>query len=191
MANPAAPPHSPAMQPSPTKPPPAPRGMSTTLRDNIAAMRTREAAEAAATPFADRLATRITRFTGSMTFVAIHLLLFGGWIVANLGWIPGVSRFDPTFVVLAMWASVEAIFLSTFVLISQNRMGALADRRAELDLHMSLLTEHELTKMAVLLDAVAEKLDVRSAADADLAEVKQNVDPVAVLDAIAGSKREP
>ena len=74
-----------------------------------------------------------------MRFVMIHALLFGAWIVWNLGWIPGLPPFDPTFVVLAMVASVEAIFLSTFVLITQNRMAAMADKRADLDLQVSLL----------------------------------------------------
>jgi uncharacterized membrane protein len=60
-------------------------------------------------------------------------VIFGFWIIANLGWIAGVRQWDESFVVLAMWASVEAIFLSTFVLISQNRMQAAADKRADLD----------------------------------------------------------
>ena len=80
-----------------------------------------------------------------MRFVYLHLALFGGWIIVNLGLIPGLRPFDPSFVVLAMVASVEAIFLSTFVLISQNRMAAAADRRADLDLQVSLLAEHEIT----------------------------------------------
>ena len=81
----------------------------------------------------ERIADAITRFTGSMLFVYIHIAIFGFWIVANLGWVPGVPTWDESFVVLAMWASVEAIFLSTFVLISQNRMAATADKRADLD----------------------------------------------------------
>ena len=172
---------------SPTKPPPATAGMSSTLRDNIARLRAQEANDAARLPLGDRVAEKVTRFTGSMTFVAVHLVLFGGWIIANLGWVPGVTPFDESFVTLAMWASVEAIFLSTFVLISQNRMGALAEKRAELDLHMSLLTEHELTKLAVVVDQIAARLEV-SSPEAALAEVKQNVDPVAVLEALEGSK---
>src|ERR687898_889954 len=76
----------------------------------------------------ERIADAVTRFTGSMRFVYIHLVVFGTWIVINLEWLPGVPRFDPSFVVLAMVASVEAIFLSTFVLISQNRMSAMAER---------------------------------------------------------------
>jgi uncharacterized membrane protein len=70
-----------------------------------------------------RLAGAVTNFTGSMTFVYIHLLIVGTWILWNLDWI-GLPPFDPSFVVLAMAASVEAIFLSTFVLISQNRAAA-------------------------------------------------------------------
>lgn len=77
----------------------------------------------------ERIADAITRFTGSMYFVYLHLVLFGAWIAINLGWLPGVPRFDETFVVLAMVASVEATFLSTFVLITQNRMAELTDKR--------------------------------------------------------------
>ena len=72
------------------------------------------------------------------------------WIFINLGWIPGMPRFDPSFVILAMVASVEAIFLSTFVLISQNRMQFLSEKRAELSLHISLLAEHEVTRSSRL-----------------------------------------
>jgi uncharacterized membrane protein len=94
----------------------------------------------------DRIADAISHFTGSMPFVYLHLFVFGVWIIVNLGWTP-LPQFDPTFVILAMVASVEAIFLSTFVLITQNRMAAQADRRADLDLHISLLAEHEVTQL--------------------------------------------
>jgi uncharacterized membrane protein len=136
-------------------------------------------------PLQDRLSDTITRFTGSLTFVYLHAALFGAWIVWNLGWIPGLPAFDPSFVVLAMVASVEAIFLSTFVLITQNRMQALADRRAELDLQISLLAEHEVTQLMTLLDAVAQKLGVHQPGDPDIEEAKQDVDPQIVLHAIA------
>ena len=79
----------------------------------------------------------VTRFTGSMTFVYVHLLVFGLWIFTSSGWAPW-ANFDPTFVGLATFASVEAIFLSTFVLITQNRMTRRADKRADLDLQISL-----------------------------------------------------
>jgi uncharacterized membrane protein len=83
-----------------------------------------------------------------------------------------------------MMASVEAIFLSTFILISQNRMSALAERRAELDLQVSLLAEHEITKLVQLVSEIAERLDVAHEARRDSEELKRTVAPEAVLDAI-------
>ena len=79
----------------------------------------------------------------------------------NLGWVPDVPKWDDSFVVLAMMAPVEAIFLSTFVLISQNRMAAAADRRADLDLQISLLAEHEITKLATLAAAIDAHVGVK------------------------------
>src|SRR4051812_10791970 len=69
----------------------------------------------------ERIAAGITRFSGSVQFVYIPVVVFGLWIVLNLGWMPLVPKLDPSFVALAMVASVEAIFFSTFVLIAQNR----------------------------------------------------------------------
>jgi uncharacterized membrane protein len=104
-----------------------------------------------------------TRFTGSLNFVYLHLAVFGLWTLVNVGWIPGLPRFDPTFVLLATVASVEAIFLSTFVLISQNRMAALADRRADLDLQVSLLAVHEITRTLQLVTEIARRLELETA----------------------------
>jgi uncharacterized membrane protein len=157
--------------------------MSRTLRENIATLAERERAEQRAAPLSERIARRITCFTGSMSFVVLHLVVYALWIAINLGWVPGVSRFDPTFVVLAMEASVEAIFLSTFVLITQNRMAAAAERRAALDLHVNLLAEHELTRLAELVQRIAERIGV-SADDPELREVRKDVEPAQVLDAI-------
>jgi uncharacterized membrane protein len=124
-----------------------------------------------------------------MLFVYIHVAVFGFWIIANLHWIPALPAWDESFVALAMVASVEAIFLSTFVLITQNRMAAAADKRADLDLQISLLTEHELTKMATLLSDMAKQMGVRTEIEGELEEVKQDVAPNAVLDEI--EKKSP
>lgn len=166
----------------------APRaaGLGGTLRENIAALSEREAAESARAPRSEHLARAITAFSGSMTFVWLHVAVVAAWIGVNIGWLPG-PRFDPSFVILASAASVEAIFLSTFVLISQNRMAALADRRANLDLHISLLAEHELTRMAELLHRVAERLEV-PVDRAELAEIEQDVVAGEVLDEIEQNK---
>lgn len=174
---------------TPTRPTPRPPGLNSVLERNIAALAERRRQEEARATLSDRIAEGITRFTGSMTFVVLHLIAFGGWIVANLGWVPGVPPWDESFVVLAMVASVEAIFLSTFVLISQNRMAAAADKRADLDLQISLLAEHEITKIATLLTAVAERLDIRAAADAEMREVQRDVAPESVLDEIEAFER--
>ena len=106
-----------------------------------------------------RLAGAVTRFTGSMRFVYIHIAVFGTWILWNVGWL-GLPPFDSSFVVLAMVASVEAIFFSTFVLISQNRADEQADERADLDLQICLLTEHEVTRLMELTAAIGRALGV-------------------------------
>jgi uncharacterized membrane protein len=151
---------------------------------NIAALMRRRREKTQAASLQDRAADAITAFVGSMKFVYLHLLLYGGWILANLGWLPPLRPFDPTFVVLAMVASVEAIFISTFVLISQNRMAALADQRADLDLQISLLGEHEITKIVSLVAEIAQRMDIPAANDPELAELRRNVSPEHVLDRI-------
>ena len=178
------------VQPTPTVPPPQPPDLSSSLKRNIEALAERRRQEAASATRQDRLAEAITSFTGSMRFVYLHLVLYGAWIVANLSIIPGVPKFDPSFVILAMEASVEAIFLSTFVLISQNRTAAAADKRADLDLHISLLTEHELTKLAEVMTAIAARLDVPLASPAEIDEIKKDVAPEAVLDEITAKQEE-
>ena len=157
--------------------------MSGTLRDNIVRLADRERSDAARASLGARMAGTITRFTGSMPFVLIHLLLYGSWITINLGLAPAIPRFDPSFVILAMEASVEAIFLSTFVLISQNRMAEASQRRADLDLHLNLLAEHELTRVAELVDRIARHLGL-SVDRRAFAEVERDVEPVAVMDAL-------
>jgi uncharacterized membrane protein len=172
----------------PTVPPPGSDSLNRALTRNIEAMRERERRERKRTTFHEQLAEAITRFTGSIAFVYLHLLLYGAWIVANLGWIAGIAPWDPTFVVLAMIASVEAIFLSTFVLISQNRMAAEAERRAALDLQINLLAEHEVTRLMALVSAIAERLGVECPAPEEIQELKRDVAPEAVLDAIEEGK---
>src|SRR5438067_4894146 len=128
-----------------------------------------------------RFADAITRFTGSMRFVYIHALIYGTWIVINLPEVP-TPKFDRSFVILAMVASVEAIFLTTFVLMTQNRMSREAESRAELDLQISLLAEHEVTRLITLVKAIAEKLEVEASKDPELPELQKDVEPERVLD---------
>ncbi|WP_051181444.1 DUF1003 domain-containing protein [Thermithiobacillus tepidarius DSM 3134] len=149
---------------------------------NISTLLARRRAEERRKGMQERIADAITRFTGSMRFVYIHLVVYGLWIAINLGWLPFIPKFDASFVKLAMVASVEAIFLSTFVLISQNRMAALADKRADLDLQISLLAEHEITRLIQLVTAMAERMGVEESKNPELDELAQDVAPEAVLD---------
>src|SRR3954471_13695688 len=156
-------------------------GMTGVMQRNIETLLERRRTEDARKPFRVRMADAITRFTGSMRFVYIHLALFAAWIITNLPGVP-LPKFDPTFVVLAMFASVEAIFLSTFVLISQNRMAEQADKRADLDLQVSLLAEHEITRLITLVRAIAERVQVEASKDPELSELQRDVAPERVLD---------
>lgn len=164
-------------------------GLTPALARNIEAVmqRRREAAKAASSQ--ERVAAAISRFAGSMPFVYIHLFLYGMWIVANINWLPGVSPWDPSLVILAMAASVEAIFLSTFVLINQNRMAAEDDTRADLDLQVSLLNEHETTRLITMVEAIAKKLEVPVEGGDELSELKKDVAPEAVLDRIESEEK--
>jgi uncharacterized membrane protein len=175
---------------TPTVPPPEPVSLSQSLKRNIRALESRRREEVAAATREERVADAITLFTGSMRFVYLHLLLFGTWALVNIVPVLGIPQFDPSFVLLATAASVEAIFLSTFVLISQNRMAAAADKRANLDLQISLLAEHELTKLTTTVVAIAERLDIRADADPEIQEVKKDVAPEAVLDEIEAQQAE-
>ena len=165
--------------------------LNSALSRNIEVLRRRREEEDASANAQERLARAITRFSGSMRFVYVHLLLYGGWIVANLGAVPHLKPWDPSFVILAMIASVEAIFLSTFILITQNRMASAADRRAELDLQVSLLAEAEITKLVELVSEIAARMEVPQADQEEVREMKQLVQPEIVLDAIQDAELEP
>ena len=133
----------------------------------------------------DRLADTITSVSGHMAFVYVHIVWFVGWVLLNTGHF-GVQPFDPfPYGLLTMVVSLEAIFLSTFVLISQNRLSEETERRADLDLHIGLLTEHELTRVLQMLDAIQHKLGVENHADSELADLEMETRPEDVLAEIA------
>jgi uncharacterized membrane protein len=90
----------------------------------------------------DRAADKITAFAGSLNFVYLHSAWFGVWILINIGILGASLRFDKfPFGLLTMIVSLEAIFLSTFVMVSQNRQAARADIRSELDFETNLRSE--------------------------------------------------
>ena len=167
------------MPDSPTVPPPEPNGLNRVLSRNIQELQERRSDERRAAGFQERVAASITGFAGTMPFAYLHMLIVAAWTVSNLGLLPVVPQFDKSFVGLATVASVEGIFLTTFVLISQNRDAKLADRRADLDLQINLLAEHEVTRLISLVRKLAEKQGV-NLDGVELDELERDVAPEAV-----------
>jgi uncharacterized membrane protein len=98
-----------------------------------------------------------------------------------MGWLQ-LTPFDPfPFGLLTMVVSLEAIVLSTFVLITQNRMADMSDERADLDLQINLLAEYEITKILKLTDAIADHLGLREGKDPELNDLKMEIMPEEVL----------
>ncbi len=130
----------------------------------------------------DRAADLIGSFTGSVTFVVLHVFIYAVWILVNAGIVPLIRPFDPyPFMLLSMVVSLEAIFLSTFVLMKQNRMSKRADARAHLDLQINLLAEKEMTMVLQMLRLIGAQVGVRNKKlDTELAELSEDT-PIEVL----------
>ena len=130
---------------------------STATDKNIRTIAQLEAMALQQRTLTDRVSDIVTRTAGSGAFIALHAAWFSFWVLLNTGKIPGLKTFDPfPFTFLTMLVSLEAIFLSIFVLISQNRMTRQADRRAHLDLQINLLAEQENTMMLHMLRSLCE-----------------------------------
>ncbi len=138
------------------------------------------AAKARRTP-SDRVADAIARFCGSMTFVWVHVIWFGGWILFNV--MPGFNHIDPfPFTFLTLVVSLEAIFLSTFILISQNHDARIGEKRNHLDLQINLLAEQETTKMLALLRQIAHQVGAAGADDEDARALQDETKPEKLVD---------
>lgn len=161
---------------------PGPPGLSEALGRNIDAMSRRRADDEARASGGVRLSARIGRRIGRMGFVYANLAVYGGWLLGGLGVVPGVPRFDGDLHLVGSVASVEALFVSIFILIAQNHEAAANDRRDDLNLQVSLLAEHELSRLIQLNIAIAEKLGV--AAGGEIADFQHDIHPDDVLDTI-------
>ena len=112
----------------------------------------------------ERIGDVIGGFAGSMAFVVIHVVGLAAWFLLNDRVIPGVKPFDPyPYMFLSMAVSIEAVLLSTFVLMKQNREGRRADQRAHLMLQVDLLAEQEATKTLQLLQRICDRLEISDA----------------------------
>jgi uncharacterized membrane protein len=132
----------------------------------------------------DRLAMAVSHFAGSMNFVYVHAIVFGVWIVANVSHIPGVRHFDPNLNALNTIATLEAIFLATFVLIAQNRMTSNEEIRNHLDVQVSLLTEEETTHILRLVALMGRKMGITEAEDPDINQLIRNLEAKEIIEQI-------
>ncbi|HYN82612.1 MAG TPA: DUF1003 domain-containing protein [Gemmatimonadaceae bacterium] len=151
------------------------------LDRNVRAVIEHAAEEERARPTADRVAMAIWRFAGTMNFVYFHVVLYGLWAAVDLGWIPGIRNFDPTFTIIGSTAAVEAIFLAIFVLMAQLRMAHNADVRNQLDVQVSLISEQEITHILRLVAAMSERMGIEEAKDPEIQELLRELKPRDVL----------
>lgn len=130
----------------------------------------------------DRITDAITNFAGSRTFIAAHAIVFGGWMIINRG----AGAYDPyPYALLNVVVSLEAIFLTSFVLMTQNRMNRQGDRRAHLDLQVNLLAEQELTTILQMLYALCRKAGTCArVSDARVQQLLQKTDIIQLAEAL-------
>jgi uncharacterized membrane protein len=132
----------------------------------------------------DRLASKITEFSGSMLYVGLHVIWFALWIAWNTGilHLPPFDRFP--FNLLTMMVSLEAIFLASFVLISQNKQALQADKRAKIDLQVNMISERENTKLIEMVEEIHKHLGIYNEADAEVRALKRTTNVSKLADAI-------
>jgi uncharacterized membrane protein len=160
--------------------PPQPRDRRQRREGTSRAVRALKAHHAERLPLVERLAHRLTAVASSTPFLVLHVAWFATWIL----WNTGESRtrvFDPfPFGLLTMIVSLEAIFLSIFVLLSQRRESAIAELREEVTLAVNLRMEDEVTKVLQLVAGLYTRLGVPIAEDAELLDMLQPLDAEAI-----------
>ena len=171
------------------------------LARNVAAVAQLEAADRARQTAAERFSDTIARVAGTPWFAWLHVVWFAAWVGWNAGLVPGWRPIDPfPFSFLTLVVSLEAIFLSIFVLISQNNLTRQSERRAHLDLQINLLAEQESTKTVALLERIAQHLNVpvpaepsesELAAPTDIRDVVNTLDSVLPADACRSDPKCP
>ena len=148
---------------------------------NIQAISALEQQALARRSLAEKISDFIVTQAGRVWAIILHLAWFVIWMVWNSGRMPGLHPFDPfPFMGLSTVVSLEAIFLSLFILVSQNRASRRADERAHLDLQVNLLSEREVTKMLQLLQALCAHHGLLEADDAEVTELVRETEPASI-----------
>jgi uncharacterized membrane protein len=151
---------------------------------NVQTIAELEATSSAQRSALDRLSDRVSEFASSTSFLLMHVIWFAGWILLNTLTSKPIDPYPFTF--LTFLVSLEAIFLTSFVLISQNHLEAQAHRRAALDLQINLLAERELTSVLRTVAAIAAQMGISdSAAEEELRELSAETDLKAVSKAVS------
>ena len=167
----------------------APRTVEEVTEQNVKTIAELEKAAQAKKTSSDRAADAITRFCGSMVFVWVHVVWFVAWVAMNT--VSPIKHIDPfPFNFLTLVVSLEAIFLSTFILISENRQSRVDERRSHLDLQINLLSEQENTKMLQLLKEIAEKVGVDPSRDPSVSVLEQATQPEKLIEQIDANVTE-
>lgn len=136
----------------------------------------------------ERMGDGIARQAGRLWFVALHGVWFAGWMIINADWIAGIRPFDPyPYAFLTFIVSLESIFLSLFILMSQNRANRQADSRSHLDLQINLLAEQESTKTLQMLQKLCEHHGLDVAFDPEVERLKSTTEPEALLNQLKES----
>lgn len=137
----------------------------------------------------ERIADWVVKIAGNMWFAYFHVIWFAIWIGDSV--LNGKDAFDPfPFSMLTTVVSLEAIFLTLFVLVSQNQQAKHDQQRANLHLQIDLLAEHEITRLLCIVDAIAEKLGVEQVAcESDLGDLEQDVTPADLIEELNRQER--
>jgi len=140
----------------------ATRSRTQVAEQNIRAVRQLQQRAERQRTTAERVSDAIARIAARESTVVAHIVWFGAWVLVNMGHVKGIRPFDPfPFTLLTTLVSLEAIFLTLFVLASQNRLTQEADRRAHLDLQVNLLSEQEMTVVLRMLKEICDHLELR------------------------------
>jgi uncharacterized membrane protein len=169
---------------------PCPRSVEEFTEKNVQAIAKLERDSRSNLSWTDRLAARISRFCGSMAFVWVHVAFFTGWILINT--VFAAHPVDPfPFTFLTLVVSLEAIFLSTFIMISENRQEQMSERRSNLDLQINLLAEQENTKLLQLTEEIARKLGIDPAKYPEMNALEQTTRPEELVRQIDQNGNDP
>jgi len=162
--------------------------------ENIEAILRLEEAALQSRTVADRLADLIGSLIGRMGFVAFHFGALAAWVVVNARLVSWPAPFDPfPFPLLSLLLSTESVLVAVFVLMKQNRMSYLSDRRSHLDLQVNLLTEREVTRVLQIIGRIERHLGIEPEGGdghgAELSEETEVAKLVATLDDKLGESR--